>query len=375
MKNKVLEKPQYPSGVYSALKTSFPSFQAYIAYCRELIEEARFDLNTPQREKILFANSPFEHVSSAAKRGILLLHGLYDSPCMVRSIGDYFAARGFIVRAMLLPGHGTVPGDLLHVTYQDWIACAEYGLSTFIDEVDELYVGGFSTGGALATYLALKNPTFVRASFLWAPSFVLSPALRLLARFHKQMNWLLPHSEWLTLLPEIDYAKYSSFCVNSLYQVNALGIVVRKMLATQPLESPGFWVMTEHDEVIRAKSLLKLFQTRASSASELIYYSPHGKFFSDSRVTWRSSQREEQHIVDFSHVALPIAPSHFHYGVHGDFQQVLMQELLKRNKTPCKYGSLKNINLSSRDSLVRLTYNPDFDYMTQRMDEFLGKVL
>jgi alpha-beta hydrolase superfamily lysophospholipase len=41
--------------------------------------------------------------------GVLLLHGLTDSPYSLRSIGHELAARGFKVVGLRLPGHGTIP--------------------------------------------------------------------------------------------------------------------------------------------------------------------------------------------------------------------------------------------------------------------------
>lgn len=371
---KPLGRAQQPSGVYRTPQTHFPYFQIYIAYCQHLIEQARLDLNDVNKEQIVFANSPFEHTHSTAKKGVLLLHGLYDSPCMMRSLSDYFVARGFNVRAVLLPGQGTVPGDLLEVKYQEWIDSAEYGMRCFEGEVDELYVAGFSMGGVLATYLALLYPERVRALLLWAPAFVLRPMLRVVAYGHRLLQGLLPDPQWLTVMPEIDYAKYASFCVNSLSQLSALIKKVNTLWAKQALLPPSFWVVAQGDEVLQTEALLKLFLMNTSMKSELIYYSQKEKIFSDARLSWRSSRRPDEKIVDFSHVALPIAPSHFHYGVEGDYSRQLLMTLGKQNRTVKYYGSLKNIQLANRRALTRLTYNPDFYYMTQRMDCFLDKL-
>src|SRR3954462_695769 len=48
-------------------------------------------------------------------RSILMVHGYTDSPYYVRSLADEFYAQGYNVVAILLPGHGTKPEDLLRV--------------------------------------------------------------------------------------------------------------------------------------------------------------------------------------------------------------------------------------------------------------------
>ncbi len=45
--------------------------------------------------------------------GVLLLHGLTDSPYSLRRIGELFVAKGYYVVALRLPGHGTMPGALV----------------------------------------------------------------------------------------------------------------------------------------------------------------------------------------------------------------------------------------------------------------------
>lgn len=362
MKTRKLGMPYYPSNAYQVVQTQFKSFPEYIEYCRQLIAASRLDMAGDDREKIINANAPFElNANTASRKGVLLIHGLYDSPCQMRSVGEAYAAQGYHVRAMLLPGHGTVPGDLLKINYQDWIAAAEYSLGSFKGVVDELVIAGFSTGGTLAIYLALLYPALINKIVLFAPALRLIPLLNYLAQFSGQSTWALPAKDWLTIENEIDYAKYSSFCVNSLVQTYRLGNFVRKLLQEKSLRVPSLWFVTQHDEVLDSKALLKLFKRYATKESELIYYSPEPVKFKDPRIKWESSQRPDAQVVDFSHVCLPISPAHKHYGVEGDFPALIRAELAKKGREAKRYGSLRNINLFSRASLVRLTYNPDFE--------------
>jgi carboxylesterase len=53
---------------------------------------------------------------------IALVHGIGGSAATVQPLADVLAARGHAVRSVTLPGHGTVPDDLVGVTWDDWLA-------------------------------------------------------------------------------------------------------------------------------------------------------------------------------------------------------------------------------------------------------------
>lgn len=66
-------------------------------------------------------NRTFEFIPERPVGGILLLHGLSDSPYGLRSWGEMLFDLGFHVVGLRLPGHGTSPSGLLDVTWQDWV--------------------------------------------------------------------------------------------------------------------------------------------------------------------------------------------------------------------------------------------------------------
>jgi len=91
-----------------------------------------------------------------SKTGILLIHGFTGSPSEMRYLGEYLKDKGFTVNGVLLKGHGTTIQDMNKTSYKDWIKSAEQGYLKLIDECDEIFVVGFSMGGALALHLAQK---------------------------------------------------------------------------------------------------------------------------------------------------------------------------------------------------------------------------
>lgn len=165
-------------------------------------------------------NRSFELTPERVRGGVLMLHGLTDSPYSVRHLAKIFEAQGFYVLALRMPGHGTIPGALRSATWQDWMAATRLGARHVRDKVSEkqpFYVLGYSNGGALAVKYSMDS---LQATDLARPDrvFLFSPMIGVtrFARFsdwHKALSWL-PYFEkfpWLDVYPEYDPFKYNSF--------------------------------------------------------------------------------------------------------------------------------------------------------------------
>ncbi len=98
-------------------------------------------------------NRSFELTPERVRGGVLMLHGLTDSPYSVRHLAKIFEAQGFYVLGLRMPGHGTVPGALTTATWQDWMAATRLGMRHVREKVPKerpFYLLGYSNGGALA---------------------------------------------------------------------------------------------------------------------------------------------------------------------------------------------------------------------------------
>jgi carboxylesterase len=120
--------------------------------------------------------------------GVLLVHGFTATTVEVRDLARSLHAAGYTVSGPLLPGHYTQPADLNRVGWQDWVETVERSYAQLAAECSTVVVGGESTGGLLALYLASRHPE-ISAVLAYAPALRLQISawdrlrLRLLAPF------------------------------------------------------------------------------------------------------------------------------------------------------------------------------------------------
>lgn len=367
---KLLQDPHipYPIGL---------EFPEYLTQCKNLIAAHRLDLNDANRDQIISANAPFEFLPSNAERsyGALLVHGLFDSPFMMKDLGRKLASQGILTRSVLLPGHGTVPGALLHVDYHDWIATVKYGVAALAREVDNVFLIGFSTGGALALYHALQDNA-VSGICLIAPALKINSAFAYCAQYPSLFERYFKKMAWFHIAAENDYAKYQSICFNSIAQVYKLGKEILKTSKTKTLNCPMLVTLAENDETVLSKITLQYFAKQTNSENKLILYSNRENKFTDPRIIVRNSCYPEENIVDFSHICLPIAPDNPHYGKNGEY--------LYASRTNCPevlYGAYNTVDKYFHNGLYHLkitkhyqqtlTYNPDFEFLALAIQKFI----
>jgi predicted alpha/beta-fold hydrolase len=105
-------------------------------------------------------NRTFELAPDEPVGGILLLHGLSDSPYSMRSLGELLYQRGYHVVGLRIPGHGTAPSGLLDAQWEDWAAAVRIAAKHVADKAGPdrpLFVFGYSNGAALSVEYALAS--------------------------------------------------------------------------------------------------------------------------------------------------------------------------------------------------------------------------
>ena len=168
-------------------------------------------------------NRTFEFKADAPKAGVLLLHGMSDSPYSLRTIGGVLHQRGATVVGLRIPGHGTAPSGLVRVHWKDMSAAVRLAAEHLKNEVGgaPLYIVGYSNGGALAVEYALEaqeDASMPRVSglVLFSPEIGVSPAAALAVWQGRMGRWFGLHKlAWNSIKLEYDPFKYGSFAVNA----------------------------------------------------------------------------------------------------------------------------------------------------------------
>jgi len=360
---------------------------------------------------------------------VVLLHGLTDSPYSLRHIASRYRDRGFVAVAIRLPAHGTVPAALTDVKWMTWLAATRLAVREARRRAPEpapLHIVGFSNGGSLAlkyTLDAIEDKRLPGADRL----ILISPMVGItrFARFAglAGLPAVLPafaKAAWLSRLPEFNPFKYNSFPVNGARQsyrlTDALGTQMSlarregRLAELPPILTfqsvMDFTVSTQavlsglYDHVPANGSELVLFDVnrnvkfgpllRPSAETALSRIVPpgvrtyrltvvtnagEGTDDAVERVVEAGETEERSRLLglqypkgvfSLSHVALPFPLSDSLYGLTPDLTEdfgVHLGSLAPRGER----GTL----IVSLDALLRMSSNPFFPYMAQRIEERL----
>ena len=192
-------------------------------------------------------NRSFELQGDASTGGVLLLHGMSDSPYSLRALGEALQQRGFHVVGLRMPGHGTIPSGLLNLQWQDMATVVNLGVTHLAKELPgkPIHIIGYSTGAALALDYTLRSEfdavlPAAATLVLISPAIGVSPAAAL-AKWSRRLSLLpgLNQLAWLGVEPEFDPYKYNSFTTNAAEQVYELTqSVARRIAARNDGDSP-----------------------------------------------------------------------------------------------------------------------------------------
>ena len=387
-----LAERHFASNLNSLFQGDQLPFADDVSKNRDMIRKIRSATHTFNLDKAVDGNAPFalepagDDVAGKEKRyrrGILLTHGLSESPYFMRYLAAFFQANGFRVLAVLLPGHGTRPGDLLDTRWQEWARAVAYGTDRLAEEVDEVYLGGYSAGGALSIYQSLRDKR-VRGLFLFAPALEIT-RLAAYAFLHKWVSWLIPRQKWLYVKPDMDIYKYESFAKNAATQMYKMTLAISAQLKLHKLNIPIFTVASVDDKTVKTSATLEFMEQQTNPANKFILYTTDSEKLAqnpaDEKIEWVNSVFPEQKILSSAHTAILVPPEDKHYGIDGDYANCVhyypenMDKYEACNLHPEAYclGELTDKNLET-GIIRRLMYNPNFSALQHSIKQFIDSL-
>lgn len=348
------------------------SFAAYQADALERVTAHRAG-DGPQALLAASLNAPREwRPEGAVRGGVLLVHGLGDSPWSFHDLAPRLARQGFLVRSVLLPGHGTVPEDMLEVSLEDWRHTVAEQTALLQRDAGPVYLGGFSTGANLVLDQAYAEPA-VAGLLLFSPAFRSSVPFgwaTLLLRHVKP--WLLEPGTETESIP----MRYANMPTNGFAQYHRSSVLARERLASGRFDKPALVVLAASDSVVDTAHALDTFQTRFSHPqSRLIWYGARpARALGDERILSQSDALPDWRISQFSHMGVLFSPDNPLYGRHGMYR-------LCRNgpddqaTATCRQGGepwFSDWGYSEPGKVhARLTFNPYFDWQAGVMAQVL----
>ncbi|QOL13713.1 alpha/beta hydrolase [Dickeya dianthicola] len=349
-----------------------PSFDAYQQQTEQWVRQHRAFQSDDLRQELSW-NTPQEtRPAGHPRKGVLLIHGLGDAPGTFSDVAPALAQQGYLVRTVLLAGHGTRPEDMIPVSLDDWRQVVAEQARLLQHDVDEVYLGGFSTGANLALEYALDHPE-IRGLALF------SPAIRSNATFDFLTPLIAPFRDWLRAprpgAPAQLATRYLRVPTNGLAQYYLSSLAVRRLLWRHDYDRPVLMVVAEHDSVLDTSYLRQVFRSHFTHpASRLVWYGQPDRAIT-SRERVRADRLPEWRISQFSHMSVLFSPDNPLYGSNGS---VLL----------CGNGPASPTGEQCRDrrrlwysdwgyqeegkTYVRLTFNPYFDWQNGIMREVLA---
>lgn len=373
------------------------NFTQYIEKTKNLIEKATKGKLEPQWVE---ARLPFEFKpdknkcgnSQPYKKGVLLIHGLTDSPFMLRDIGNEFKKDCYWVRSILLPGHGTIPGDLLNIKYSKWIEATDAGIESFVTIVDELYIVGFSTGASLTIHHVLRKnePRNIKGLILISPGIKEKTPLGFVAGWIATLGKYLPRAAWLDVLPDKDKVKYESFPANAGAQFHYLTKDMRGLTDSKnPIKMPIFIAISSNDATVDPLVAKDFFCNHTQNPNNfMIWYTGDVNIKEKKTICTGGTIKTKQisnkasGILNYSHLSLTVSPANHYYGRNGEYKNCLAytakinelkqceQEINVNSKV--KYGEKNDEN--EGHPVRRLTFNPDFKNMMKEISFFIQSI-
>ena len=227
-------------------------------------------------------NRSYELPNADPVAGVLMLHGMSDSPYSLRALAERLHAEGLHVVGLRYPGHGTAPASLTRTTWEDMYGAVELAAQHLSNTIGDkpLYVFGYSTGGPLAVELSLQALDDAEVPMpdglvMFSPAMGIT-ALAALTPWQARLGRVLGLEKvaWNSIEIEYDPFKYRSFPLNAAVQVWRLATHVDARLSAAAVNErtaelpPMLSFQSVVDSTITAEAVINVLYDRMPKRKE-----------------------------------------------------------------------------------------------------------
>lgn len=218
------------------------------------------------------------------KTGVLFIHGFTGGTYEVQPFITFVKKHtDWSVEVPTLPGHG-VTLNLVNVSAESWMMEAELALKKLIKRVDRVIVVGFSMGGLIAMYLALRYPVD-KLVLLSAAAKYISPRVLL-----DDVRIIVTESVTRNYTPNTFYHLYDYKLTHTPLRATFEFLRMVKMVKPyyKQIQTPVCIVQGEKDGIVPFSTAHHLYKVLGSE-SKLLITSPMGKHhicYSDDCNDW-----------------------------------------------------------------------------------------
>ena len=312
-----------PSGQNSKFDYKGDTFAGYIEHTKNKIRSVRQNTpGIPASESVINGNAPFEIIPTNAevgsthqyKRAVILVHGAFGSPYELREIAQKYAKMGFIVRAPLLPGHGTIPGDQLKSGFKDWSKAVDFAIKSTQKIADEVHLAGYSVGAGIAILKAYDYP--IKTVALFSPLVEINSSIEQYSGIAAGVGSVLSKAHWSSLSAPNNPYKYNTMSFKTISESHLLQKRIVSRIK-KPLGIPVFAVASEDDYTALFSATMNFFKKLPNPNSRFILYTTKPLKNKDARIKSVRSDKASGRILNTSHLSIVSPRSNPVYGING----------------------------------------------------------
>lgn len=242
-----------------------------VCMSHSLDNEERYLMKLSTREKLS------ERFTDGLSPAILMIHGFGGSPFDVRPLAEILEKRGYAVKAVLLPGHGTRARDLKDIKKEEWLKESFACYRDLKDEYGDVSIVGFSMGGAIGLCIAAENE--VDKLVLISPYFKVRKRWFNFGRpedWARRFSWIIPYVRKPKMGQINDpnglrrYVAYMHLPTKAVNELDGVGTLAKEK--AKRVTCPTLWAHSGGDIVADFRLSKQIFKSVPASKKYFIEY-------------------------------------------------------------------------------------------------------